>query len=233
MVIAATLVISQAAVAQEEADSACGPLYGRAFGPFDYRSVRDDRLKVVEVNHFLPKVENLVSGMTSTLGGDIDFTLRAFPNHHRALMSMMRLGERLKSPQPPGANYTVECYFDRALRFQPTDNTSRMIYATYLAKVGRQADVLKQLELVGKTADDNAFTHYNMGLIYFDAKEYDRALAQAHIAYGLGFVRKELKDQLIAVGKWKEPEQSPAPEGSTAQPVTGDPAKDPAKGATQ
>jgi hypothetical protein len=226
-----SLAFLQVASAQEVvAGGGCGAIEKSDNGPYDYRLVRDNRLHVVEQNHFLPKVESLVSGNTGSLGADIDFTLRAFPNHHRALLSMMRLSERLKTPKPVGANYSVECYFDRALRFQPTDNTARMIYATYLTKMGRTADVLKQLDIVGKTAEDNPFTHYNMGLIYFDVKEYDRALAEAHIAYSLGFVRTELKDQLVSVGKWKEPDPAAQPpEGTASQPAATDAAKEPAK----
>ena len=56
-------------------------------------------------------------------------------------------------------------------------------------------------------AGDNPFTHYNVGLIYFDLKNFDQALAQAHKAYGLGFVQPQLRDQLKQVGKWKDPDE--------------------------
>ena len=181
----------------------CGAIVQQDNGPFDYRNQRGG-LEVVERFHFTPLVESLTH--SGTVGADLDFTLRAFPNHHRALMAMMRLGEKVKSPQPSGARYSVECWFERALRFRPDDSIARMIYATFLAKAGREPETVKQLELAAASAGDNAFTHYNVGLIYFDNKKYDQALAQAHKAYSLGFPRPELRDQLISVGKWKESE---------------------------
>lgn len=200
------------ALAQESA-SGCGSLENQ-YGPFDYRTQKS-KLDIVERFHFTPRVESLVGGQsTGSIAGDLDYTLRAFPNHHRALMAMVRLGEKVKTPQPIGATYSVECYFERALRFHPDDTTARMIYATYLSKIGRVKDAISQLETVSVSAEDNPFTHYNMGLIYFDLHQYDQALAQAHLAYGLGFTQTALRDELQRVGKWTEPQ--PAPVNTTS-----------------
>jgi hypothetical protein len=196
-----TMLCAGLAIAQTT-PSSCGPIEN-GYGPFDYRTQRDN-LKVVEQFHFTPTVESLISGSSGAIGGDLDYTLRASPNHHRALMAMMRLGEKLKSPQPTGARYSVECWFERALRFRPDDNTARMIYATYLAKSGREQETIKQLEIATQSAGDNPFTHNNIGLIYFDIKKYESALAQAHKAYSLGFGQPTLRDRLKGVGKWKE-----------------------------
>ena len=56
------------------------------------------------------------------------------------------LCERKKTPQPHGAKFTVECYFDRAVRFAPDDTVVRVLYATFLAKAGREAAAVVQLE---------------------------------------------------------------------------------------
>ena len=198
--------------------SGCGEL-GTPFG--DYLK---DRAKVTmsESFHFTPEVESLTRGKsTVVIGGDIDFMLRNYPNHHRALVAMMRLGEKEKTPQPAGAVYSVACYFDRAIRFRPDDIVARMLYATYLSKNRREADASAQLEMAAKAAADNPFSHYNIGLIYLEMKNYDRALEQAHKAYGLGFARTELKDRLKSAGRWKDPEpaapaSSPEPSASAA-----------------
>ena len=197
--------------------SGCGPI-ANAFGPFDYRTEKGNSLYLVESAHFTPAVEALIRGNAGYLGGDLDYTLRAFPNHHRALMSVMRYGEKTKSPQPPNLRYTVECYFVRALQFKPDDTIARLIYATFLGKNARVPEALQQLEQVSKLAQDNAFTHYNTGLVYFDLKQYDRALEQAHKAYALGFPQPELRDQLKAAGKWKDaPASVPAASASAAK----------------
>jgi uncharacterized protein (TIGR02996 family) len=117
----------------------------------------------------------------------------------------MKYGEKTKSPQPPNATYPVECYFVRAIRFQRDDTTVRMLYATFLQKAGRKQEADAQLESAAELAKDNAFTHYNIGLIYLDGKNYEGALREAHRADALGFPRTELKDRLQAAGKWHEP----------------------------
>jgi tetratricopeptide (TPR) repeat protein len=200
------------------ASSSCGEL-GTPFG--DYLKDKD-KVTMSESFHFTPEVENLTRGKsTEVIGGDINFMLLAYPNHHRALVAMMRLGEKEKTPQPAGAKYSVECYFDRAIRFRPDDIVARMLFANYLAKNRREADASAQLELASKAAVDNPFSHYNIGLIYLEMKKYDRALEEAHKAYGLGFARTELKDRLKSAGRWKEPgptaaASSPQSNASTA-----------------
>lgn len=208
-------LISAAAFAQVAA-STCGPITVQGqFGPFDYRTDKS-KLSIVESFHFTPAVEALIRGKSTFLPGpDLSYTLGAFPNHHRALLAMMRYGEKSKSPQPQGASYPVECYFERALRFRPDDTVARMIYATYLAKNARAPESIQQLEQATASAGDNAFSHYNIGLVYFDLKDYDRALRQAHKAIGLGFQQTALRDQLQRVGKWTEPSGK-----SSAEPVT-------------
>lgn len=205
-----TLTASVSALAQSNA-SACGDLKN-GYGPFDYRTDRD-KLGIVEQYHFTPEVEALIRGKSSfRMGKDLSYTLNAFPNHHRALMSMMRYGQKLKTPQPPDADYSVECFFLRALRFRPDDTVARMMYATFLSTNARVPEALDELEQVAKAAGDNPFTCYNMGLIYLDMKEYEKALALAHKAMALGFGQTGLRDKLMAIGKWRAPEVPLPPE---------------------
>ena len=188
--------------------SACGSLTN-GYGPYDYRT-DGDKLPIVTGAHFTDVVEALIRGTTSTRpGGDIDYTLRAIPNNHRALMAMMRLGEKEKTSQPSGSRYSIECWFERAILFRPDDGIVRMIYSTYLNRNGRIPDATRQLEIATTYAKDNAFTHYNIGLHYFDMKNYDKALVQAHKAIELGFPQTVLRDKLQSVGKWAEPANVP------------------------
>lgn len=200
--------------------TACGDL-ANGFGPYDYRqhagsqdfkTNQNNPLYLVHSAHFRPEMEALShggQGPKSDVGPELDYTLRAFPNHHRALDAMVRLSDRLKMDPPRGARYNVECWFDRAIRFRPDDTIVRMIYATYLGKQKRVPDALSQLEIAAAAAKDNPFTRYNIGLIYFDLNEFDRALTEAHIAYGLGMQRTELRDKLTSTGHWREPVAAP------------------------
>lgn len=190
------------AVAQ--AATACGGFRTQGYGPFDYRT-RKDKLAMVEGFHFTPEVEMLIRGKSSAdIGEDIDYTLDVFPNHHRALVSMMRLVERTKLPQPPGAHYTMDCYFDRAMRYAPTDEVARLLYANYLVKANRNGEAQVQLDRVEVLAEDNAFTHFNLGLVYLEMKDYDKALIQAHLAQSLGLPKTELMDALKKDGRWRD-----------------------------
>jgi hypothetical protein len=190
----------------------CGPL-AKGYGPFDYRKFDVDvhsppgnNLWLVEMAHFTPQVEALIRGNTTNkIAGDIDYTLRAFPNHPRALISMMRLGERLKTDQPPGASTTVECYFVHGVEFRPDDIVMRILYASFLSKQGRKEEAMRQLQVARGLAGDDGFAHYNLGLAYLQLGAYGDAVAEAHRAQALGFPKTVLKEQLEAAGKWVEP----------------------------
>jgi tetratricopeptide (TPR) repeat protein len=198
----------------------CGSL-ANGFGPFDYRAERDPntpgtgdhkhKLYLVEGAHFNRNVELLIRGKSATLpGGDIDYTLRAFPNHHRALMSVMKYGQKTGSQKPEGLQYEVECYFERAIRFSKDDVIVFMLYATYLNSRKRQAEAVPLLERAAAIAKTDPFSQFNIGLIYYDMKMYDRALAQAHRAKSLGFERDDLQQLLAKVDQWKDAPPAPA-----------------------
>lgn len=201
----------------------CGALQN-AYGPYDYRTDKS-KLTIVEKHHFGPSQEGLTKRVG--LGSNIDYTLRAFPNHHRALMSMMKLGAREKRTKPSGAEYSVECYMVRAEAFRPDDAMVKVIYGLYLMQAGRPQDAIAKLEAAGGLDRQNANVDYNLGLAYFDLRQYDKALASAHKAYAAGFPLSGLRDKLKRAGQWREapspPPRAPAAaeeraEGGASQP---------------
>lgn len=201
---AATLLLLALASACRAQAPACGSLENH-YGPYDYRTQRD-KLEIVERYHFTADVESLRAGAsTIKIGGDIAYLLATSPNHHRGLLAMMRLAERENSPYPKNMRYSVDCYFDRAIRFRRNDTTVRMLYAQYLQKNKRTPEALAQLQFASELAKDNGFTHYNIGLVYFEMGQYELALAQAHKAKALGFEQPELAQMLTAKNQWKEP----------------------------
>lgn len=199
----------------------CGTMVvAKRVEPMDYRTDRK-LLATVEGGHFQPQVEDLVKPMFDSFGADLDYTLHAYPNHHRALLTLIRLGERERTDEPNGTRYTIDCYLRRAIRWRPDDLIARMIYAQYLIKKNRLQDAKAQLDYVGTQAGDNPFTHYNLGLSYFDMKAYDLALKQAHLAASLGMENEGLKNRLIGIGQWHEPvaesaNAASAPEGDVS-----------------
>lgn len=187
----------------------CGSLEN-SVGPFDYRQHvlkakdREDILYNVEVNHFNENVEFLRKGMTGSLGEDLGYVLRAFPNHHRALLSLYRLSARERSERISGLRYPVPCWYERAIELAPDDAKVRELYAAYLSRSGKNAAALAQYRAALDLGAADSNTYYNLGLLYFEIKEYDTALEYAQKAYAGGFPLPGLKDKLRRVGKWRD-----------------------------
>lgn len=196
------LVASGSAQAQGQAKF-CGELRN-AFGPFDYRKAPSlpFEIHIVESVHFTQNVEQNVKGAAGYVGADIDYTLRAWPNHHRALASMSRQGVIEKSVQPRGAKYPVDCYFLRAFEFAPDDGMAHAVYASHLVAHGKSTEALAEFKRAVELEPDNPTINYNAGLAYMKTKNYDKALVHAKKAYALNFPLPGLKNKLIAVGKW-------------------------------
>ncbi len=162
-------------------------------------------LKTVEDAHFDARVESLMSGRSTTRPGpDLSYTLERVPNHYRALIAMMALGEREKTDRPAQTAYPLECWFRRATAIFPDENTVRMLYAQFLYKSARDREAEQQLGAASSDASDNPFTLHNIGMVYFDAKNYEQALLHAHKAYALGLTNLTLRARLESVGKWSE-----------------------------
>lgn len=206
LILACSLFCAGAAplVHAQEMEPPCGSLKN-PYGPFDYRKERGRALEIVDAKHFTLAVEYLRAGESGYLGGDLDYTLRASPNHHRALMSLANWGVKLKGQQPPHLPRTVECYFERALRFQPDDHIPRMILVDYFGRLQRKADALAVAEPLLKAETLDSFTHNNLGLLMFDLGEYDKALEQSHRAIAQGWQRNDLVNRLKSVGRWRDP----------------------------
>lgn len=200
-----------AAQSTAQPEPQCGLLEWN-YGPFDYRSSTHGQRRLVESAHFTPEAERLISAPTGSLGGDFRYTLSVFPNHPRALLAMERLAQKQRQDPPDGAKYSVECWYERALRFRPDDHIPRLLYANFLISRQRIDEARRQLDYVERTTEDNPFAQFNVGMVYADIKDYDKALVQAHRAIAMGFERSELKDRLIAAGRWVEP----APAAATA-----------------
>jgi tetratricopeptide (TPR) repeat protein len=203
LILLSIALAGQAMAAATTTGSDC-PAYVQHKPGGDYTDA-DDRegLGVVEQFHFTPDVEGLVKGASGPLGGDIGYTLEHFPNHHRALGAMTRLALRDKNRKPNGANFTIDCYFERAIQFRPKDARVRSLFGSYLLALGQADAALDQLEQAAVLEPGNPTAHYNLGLIYLKRKDYDKARASAGKAYGMGFPLPGLKNKLIAAGQWR------------------------------
>lgn len=190
----------------------CGDLKN-GFGPFDYRKAASmpQEYNIVIGAHFTPDVENNIKGNSGYLAGDIDYTLRAWPNHPVALASMSRQGIIEKRLTPSGAKWPVDCYFVRAFQFAPDDGTIHAVYGNHLLAHGKDAEAMAEFKRAVAMEPENPTINYNAGLAYFKTKDYDKALMHAQKAYSLNFPLPGLKNKLVSVGKWSsKPEDQPA-----------------------
>jgi tetratricopeptide (TPR) repeat protein len=194
----AALTLAQAVTADE---FSCGSLQS-AYGPFDFRIAKLSDIQMTEAYHFTQDVETLKRGSTGTVGADLSYTLSVFPNHYRALAAMMNLQFKIKTDKPPGAKWSVPCYFDRAIRFQPEDPTVRTLFGVYLMRLGQTPDAIGQFEKAVSLGDDSGNLHYNLGLAYFETRDYDKSVEHARRAYELGFALPGLREKLTKAGKW-------------------------------
>jgi tetratricopeptide (TPR) repeat protein len=220
VVLASSLAFSGGSSAED-----CGQPYDSPghYGPFDYTDPsRKENLHLVEMAHFTtymeelalsgfsslkPKIKEELPGGEIVVPGNFDYTLKAFPNHHRALyaMGMYQLRHRKASMAEyqqllrSGHAYTAECYFARAIMFKPDDGMVHHAYGAFLHKAGQLREAEEQYLAALATMPNAPEPHYDLGLLYIDLHEYDKAEAQAKAAYDLGYPLPGLRRKLDRV----------------------------------
>ena len=206
LIICSFSINTQASGARINPIEDCG-LIENAYGPFDYtdQAHRSVYLNRVERAHFDSNVYQLKSGVLGRSPlGDLDYTLRAFPNHHLALDAMARFHRRANLRQFPEGRYTIDCWFERAQRFSPNDPAVPLLYGIHLYKTKSYSEAESFLTSAAQMAPESAETHYNLGLLYIQLDSLDKSYEHAEIAYSLGFPLSGLRDKLIKLGAWQD-----------------------------
>lgn len=192
----------------------CEPLKLSANGPpFDYNDqsgIARERLRLAEGAHFTVSVRSGTAGNAGSLIGDLDFVLRAFPNHPYALSVMadvqQRPGFSRQHPLRKDMYYpTLNCYFQRALQIAPHDAAIYLVMAINQHKLKRFEQAKNYYLKAISLKPDAAEAHYNLGLLFVSTGELEQALQHAHSAYNLGYPLPGLKEQLRNRGVWREP----------------------------
>lgn len=160
------------------------------YGPYDYTKPeeRATHLPIVEEYHFSKETEALMNDQDGhPPPGAINYTLSAFPNHHRALLAASRyqlLRDSGVVKQP--LNTPVECYFNRAINFSKQDGHSYLLYAKYLTKK-KKYDTAKELyEKAVTFLPNDPAAHYNYGLMLLETNNYEEARNHAELAKKYG-----------------------------------------------
>jgi len=198
------LQLSSFSVKAERTDNqSCGITHGKKltsgkYGPFDYTNPIHfkEKLPRVEQYHFTRNVELLIQGESGPIGSDIFYTLKKFPNHHRALYSMMKYSQQNKLDY--NSMFTMECWFKRAIYFKPNDAMVYMLMGIYLHKKKEYSNAEKKYLYALTLQPKNAEISYNLGLLYFDELKLEKAKQYAIIAYQNGYPLNGLKNKLNA-----------------------------------
>jgi len=183
----------------------CGDVFQNAVGPFDYNNPDDWTRKssagipIVERAHFTTEIEAFLV-RDGVILNNLDYTLRAVPNHPRALNAIARFDiERGISTR----RRSVDCWFERAIRFRPQDSTVWQIYANYLSRKDRHEEALDAYEQAKAIAPDRVEIDYNLGLLYVRMGQYDKALERARVAYAADYplpgLRRKLEEKGLSV----------------------------------
>ena len=187
----------------------CPPTYDFDSGNVDFNSpdpVQQARIRGIEHNHMNEGVRSLKRGQsTASVGGDLRFVIGIVPNHAEALTLLMRMSLRDRNDRlPETAPFTVECWLHRATVFSPRDGTVALIYGVYLARKGRVNEALAELERADQLKPGDANVAYNLGLMYFEKRDYARAREFAKRAYSAGIPVQGLKEKLKEAGQWSD-----------------------------
>jgi tetratricopeptide (TPR) repeat protein len=97
---------------------------------------------------------------------------------------------------------TAECYFDRAIRWRPNDPNVYLVQGIYLQLKGDLDAALKAYKKSESLQPNSADLQYNLGLLYFERKQYNLAKVHAKRAYQLGYPLPGLRHKLTVVGHW-------------------------------
>lgn len=159
----------------------------------------------VEQAHLVPGIRQLAEGDFRHAHNSLDFVLRWYPNHPRALNLYSQLA--MKRGQPDSAL----AYLDYALRFRPRDLSTHIIYGIHRYRMGDFRKAAGRFREALDLDPQSAEAHYNLGLTYVELREYDKARAQARKAYDLGYPLPGLREKLRDRGEWPRTSTASAP----------------------
>jgi len=191
------------------AQAFCGPpLNINHWGmPVDYRDSSEAgqyKRNIVERYHFTPEIENLQKGLNGPLPGDIHYTLIQLVNHHRALQAMANW-QLMHKRKASDEFFPADCYFERALAFTPDDPLLYMIWGNYVFRnkeYDRAVTIYKEAE---RLSPQDPEVQYNLGLLYAELKDYDKAREYAIKAYSKNYPLPGLRNKLKRAGVSLDP----------------------------
>jgi tetratricopeptide (TPR) repeat protein len=161
--------------------------------------------------HLQPALDDMKRGAWGSARNNLEFILRHFPNSPQALNGISELCTvRWKSAQ-----CDADSWMERAAAINPSIATTWVIYGIHLQRKRLHREAVDKFAHALELNPDNLNAHYNLGLAYFDLKEYDKANEQAQISYSLGAPLPGLRDMLKRAGAWKPTQTSTSRTGAS------------------
>lgn len=190
-----------------QASEFCDPNLASRVGPRDYfddKHHKAGRIGIVERIHLTPEMLRLEKGNTASISDDLNYTLTVIPNHPAGLDLASRLDRAIKDfPERyrrEKLTRTVDCYFQRAFWFTPSQPYLHYIFAIHLHRnqaYQQAAEAYSQAQRLGL---NNAELAYNYGLTLFELKRYDEARKMADNAKALNYPFDGLQQKLAKKG---------------------------------
>lgn len=191
----------------EADDTYCGVPANDPDNVHDYRmrySTPTLKFKIEDnmLGHTDPAIKRMRAGEYSrNVMADLDYTLMRWPNHLQALRALIDYD---LAGGKPYEFMPAHCYIERARKFAPDDVNVALAQAYYEWKKGDTIGAVASYETALDIDPDSAVAHYNLGLLYFELGQYEKARDQAQAAYSAGYPLSGLRKKLAAAGYWKE-----------------------------
>lgn len=175
----------------------------------DYYTPTPDRervLTMIHYHHFGLGKRRMRDGEFWSALVEFEFILTYYPNDPIALMAIVELCTKWKSPQ-----CRAEDKFTRAIERNPTAADTYVIHGIYLHRNGKLREALEAYERAVELDPNSMNGHYNLALAYLDVKDYQAANEHAQLSYSLGASLPGLREKLKRLGHW-----SPGPAAGAA-----------------
>lgn len=199
------------------AEPGCPPIGMDHFGPYDYYDPknhlngRDGRydestITIVTNYHFTQSMIRLEAGRTGPIATDLDYTLRALPNHPIALDTVSRFKIKRSTDiafakRERAMPVSVECYFKRATSiFGNGHPQTWFLWGLHEHRRKQYKDAIVKYKKAIEMGLDSAELHYNLGLAYLKVKIYNEAKKHSDIAYSRGYPLPGLREMLKQKG---------------------------------
>lgn len=137
---------------------------------------------------------------------DINWTLFRIPNHYECMSALVRYQTKKGYPFFPEERQfpRAECYIQGAINIWPNDPKLWFMLGYYYQRAHRPEDSIKAYAKVLDLSPSYLDAHYNLGLLYTEAQDYQKALEHARIAYDKGYPLPGLKHKLERAGVWED-----------------------------